>query len=322
MKASVERANRLGFQVGRTPLGYRKRKDRRLEVDPETSPIVLEVFERRASGVGWAPLTDYLSEATGRPWSRSGTRELIGNDLYKTGRITHGEFVSEHEAGAIVDEALWAAAQRSSAKDPRPSRTAGFYLLSGLARCGVCGHALNPNHAGTRKDGSERHRYVCRNRQCPTPRPQIEARLLERFVTLQSFVVGDELERREAAPDLTELQAAVDQAALRLEWVTTPEAVDALGPGFAATARQYREAHEGALAALGEARQASGVPARSLRLRNVWDGLAPEDRRAALALFWREVRLHRRDADGKRHVTLVARGPGHETELDLGEERT
>jgi site-specific DNA recombinase len=314
-RANVERANRLGYQIARMPLGYRKDEHGRIEVDPATAPLVREVFERRASGAGWNPLADYLTEVTGRRWPLNSVRELVRNDLYK-GVLRHGDLISEWSPGAVVDEALWAAAQRRTTHDPRASRSDGFYLLSGLARCGACGYALNPNRAGTRKDGSERLRYVCRNRQCPTPRPQIEARRLERYVEIQTKAVAHEFTTRAHAPDLSALEDAVTAAKRRLDWMTTPEAVDGLAEMYGAAVKQYREAHDAALAALGEARQQSGVAERSFDLGAVWDDLPPSDRREALRLFWKEIRVGRREG-GSQPVTLVARGPGGETELDL-----
>jgi hypothetical protein len=212
--SATERATLDGIPVGRTAFGYRQRTDRRIEIDPDTAPIVLELFERRAAGAGWNTLTDWLAEQTGKRQTISGVRELIRNKLYKTGLLTYGHVVSEWNAGAIVDEALWTTAQRSAKHDPRRSRSDGFYLLSGLARCGECGLALNPNRAGVRRDGTERLRYKCRNRACASPRPEIRAEIVERYVTLQTFASEHELATRATAPDRYEIYTATMQKRL------------------------------------------------------------------------------------------------------------
>jgi site-specific DNA recombinase len=303
--AAAERAILAGIPVGRTAFGYRKRTDRKIEIDPETAPIVRELFERRAAGGGWATLSDYLTEATGERWTISGIRELIRNELYKTGRLQHGTITSEWDAGAIVDPALWAAAQRRGEPTAKPTRSQGRYLLSGLIVCANCGYALNPQPGNGRS--RDTRRYKCRNRQC-TDRPSIKADLLEAFVLHETFKLNDELEKREPTTDLAELQAEVTTAQRRLDWVTTAEALDALGAEFAATVKRYRDALESAQAALGEARQMRSA----VRLRDVWEDLSPLDRRAALALFWKKVRV----AKGHQ-VTLVRRGAGHQAEVAL-----
>jgi hypothetical protein len=94
--------------------------------------------------------------------------------------------------------------------------------------------------------------------------------------------------------------------------VTTPEAVDALAERFAETVQRYRADLDEALRVLGEARQQVGYTDEALRLRDVWDDLSPLDRREALKLFWKEVRV-----GPGRHVSLVARGAGRETEVEL-----
>jgi DNA invertase Pin-like site-specific DNA recombinase len=312
--SATERAILAGIPVGRTALGYRKVSDtdRRIEVDPQAAPIVRECYEVRAAGGGWYKVVDLLVKHTGHRWTVSGARELIRNELYKTGRLKHGDLISEWDAGTIVDEALWAAAQRRGEPASKPSRSEGRYLLSGLTRCASCGKAMDPRPGNGAGDS---RRYKCRIRTC-SERASIKAATLERYVILQSFAIGDELEQRAQHPDLADLEAAVATAKQRLDWVTTAEAIDALGPGFAATAKKYRAAHEAAVLALGDAQHASGYGDEAMRLRELWDDLSPVDRREAMRLFWKEMRVSPK-IDGKQAITPVARGAGREAEIAL-----
>src|SRR5581483_1541383 len=94
-----ERSIRAGVPVADPPIGYRRGEDRRLEVDPETAPVVRELFERRARGAGWGELSQFLAEATGRPWTRQAVPHILSNRLYATGRLEYAGVVSEHSAG-------------------------------------------------------------------------------------------------------------------------------------------------------------------------------------------------------------------------------
>ena len=51
-----------GIAFGPMPIGYRKDADGRAEIDPETAPIVLELFERRLKDEGVSSLARFLTE--------------------------------------------------------------------------------------------------------------------------------------------------------------------------------------------------------------------------------------------------------------------
>lgn len=322
---STERATLLGIPVAPVPIGYRKREDRRLEVDPDMAPIVRELFERRAAGAGWTPLADFLSEATGRTWSRQGVVDVVHNRLFATGRLEYGDTVSEHEAGTVVDEALWQAAQRVGRAPRKPRDGAGRWLLSGLLRCDACGHSLVPWKSASRRRHRKTgewvqlprryRRYLCDNRRCPG-RTSVAADAIEKLAIIQTITVAHEFATRAAAPDLGALEDDVATAARRLEQVLAPDARDALGELWAADVKARREERDVALARLGEARTRAGVPELAFRLHEVLPDMTPAERRDAMALFWREIRIGAGD-NGSRSVTFVSRGPGGTAEVDI-----
>jgi DNA invertase Pin-like site-specific DNA recombinase len=329
--SAKERATRAGIPVGQVPIGYRQRDDRTIELDPTTAPIVREVFERRAAGAGWGDLADFLAERTGRVWTKQGASAIVRRRIYATGRLEYGGVVSDVEVGVIVDEPLWHAAQRAESQ-PQARNGEASWLLTGLARCATCGHALAPWRGSARRRRDPRRgrmdwvdvpnpprRYRCPNRACAT-RVSVDAPRLERLAVLQSFAAGDELVTRANAPDLGALEAAAATAEQRLAQVLAPEARDALGELWAADVKARRTERDDAMAALGAARRDAGVPAATLRLRETWDALSPLDRRAALALFWREVRVGPRDAQSRQSLTFVARGPRGEADVELPNE--
>ena len=320
------RATLAGIPVGPVPVGYRQRPDRRLELDPDTAPTVREVYERRAAGEGWTSLADLLGEATGRVWTRQGAASVVANPLYRTGRLEYGGVVSEWDAGTIVDAPLWHASQRASSR--RPSRSGGKWLLTGLLRCEGCGNIMTPWTGARRRRQDPRRgrngwvavknparRYRCTTRACSAP-ASVDAPRIERFVALQSFLVGDELVTRSEAPDLRDLEEALATAERRLAQVEAPEAQDACGDRYLTVVGERRRERDEAAAALGEARSEADAPALDFRLRDVWEGMSPSDRREALSLFWKAIRVARKTAAGQ-HVTLVARGPHAEAEVVL-----
>lgn len=308
--SAKERAILAGIPVGPTPFGYRLRPDRRLEVDPEQAPVVRELFERWARGDGGRTvLARLLNEATGRTWSRQAVPKLIKSRLYATGRMEYGELVSEWDAGAIVDEALWHAAQRAP-MPPRPARSPGTWLLTGLLRCAACGYNLAPSSTGP---GGKYRSYRCVNARC-TARAHVNADRIERYVAMRTAAVDHELATHSEAPDLGTLEDALVGAERRLAQVLAPEAQDALGDTWAATVKARRTERDTVAATLGEARQTESGSPLAFRLEDA--ELSRADLRATLALFWREIRVTRRTGRGTP-ITFVARGPHAEAEVEL-----
>ena len=128
---------RSGVPVSQAPVGYRRicdgsgevdRKDRRLELDTETAPVVEEMFKLRAQGVGRGQLHKLLVERTRHKWAREAVRVILANPIYKTGRLRYqlnkqdatSWIESEWAATPVVSEALWEAAQ----KEPLPQAAA------------------------------------------------------------------------------------------------------------------------------------------------------------------------------------------------------
>lgn len=312
-----ERAIRAGIPVGPTPLGYRQRANRVIEVDPSMAPVVREVYERKARGEGSYALSDFLREHTGHSWTPQGVRALIRRRIYATGRLQYGDVVSDHDAGALVDEPLWHAAQSAAARPRKPRDPQSRWLLTGLLKCAACRHNLTPVRSSA-KVGPYR-RYNCRNRAC-RERAGVSARLIEPWVIAMTFRAGDEMEAQSGAPDLGALEEAAATAERRLAQVLAPDARDALGELWAADVRARREERDLAAAVLFEARSRPGGAAGDFRLREVWDDLSPHDRREALQLFWREIRVGRKGPSG-RPITLVARGPHGEAEVELSNDK-
>ena len=312
-----ERAIVQGIPVGPTPIGYRQGADRRLEIDPETGPLVRELFERRAAGEGRNRLSRLVWERTGRHWSREGIAAVLRNRLYVSGRMTYGDVVSEWAAGGIIDEALFQAAQRQG-PDYRPPRGEGVeWLLSGLLKCENCGFNLSPSATNSgRKDKVKRRYYKCVNRRCDA-RSSVRAERLEPWVVLTSFRQGDVLEARREGSDLSHLEEALAVAERRYSQVLAPEARDALGDDWAADVKARRSERDEAAAALGGARAEEGGPLVDLRLRDIWDDLPFEDRKAALRLYWKAIHVGKRVPGEGTPLRFVARGPGYEAEVAL-----
>ena len=164
-----EAASRGFFLGPKAPFGYRRvkvadgAKERpTLEVDPDTAPIVREVFESSLRGNG---LKEICQELNGR-----GVHYLLTNEAYTGaavwGRTTKGERAAdpvrvERAWPALVSREMFEAVRRGMKERApvvqRPGRVGSKFLLSGLLRCGVCGRP----YAGQGTKSGQFAYYVC-----------------------------------------------------------------------------------------------------------------------------------------------------------------
>lgn len=292
--AAAEAAVRRGIPHGPVPFGYRQLPDRTIEPDPVTAPLVRAVFERRIRGDGWGAIGTWLSEQTGRSWSRRGVSHLIARDLYRTGRLSLGSVVSERNSGALVEEATWHAAQSPRAvRDGRTHQAKS--LLAGLIRCGSCGRVLSHWRPTPSQKGRAR-RYRCVGLDCKD-RVSVHGPAAEDMVVEEAFAVDLRLiARPQETVDLEPLEEALVKAERQYARMQEPEAMDALGDDWAVTARKFREARDEAAQALGEARAEAGIASAGgtvLRLGHIWDDLAPDQQREALRWTFESVRVQK-----------------------------
>jgi DNA invertase Pin-like site-specific DNA recombinase len=209
--ASMAAVAQAGFWIGRIPLGYhlerrpgehgqgKRRRSGRLVIDPETAPVVRELFELYAAGWSTVRLAKWLDARVKPPrafgWSPQTIRELLMNDVYigvrsfgRRARGKHvrlsqggpvpqdpekgeanleGAFVGRDDTLIIVDEPLFRRVQALLAAGRRRGQHPGFKLLplSGLGKCGSCGGPLYAsNHWSNGRGGDLGRRVFCGNR--------------------------------------------------------------------------------------------------------------------------------------------------------------
>lgn len=317
-KAGLERAKERAIAAGipvatRPAVGYRQRPDRRLEPDPETAPVIRELFERRAAGDGPTALGAFLESRGVRTsqgsagWSKPAVQSVIASRVY-LGELSYGKdrrYVNPEAHKPIIDLPTWEAAQHPNGRRLQAPRGSGNYLLTGLLRCRACGHVMQGT---TSSRGKRLYRCVRHHSGGTCPHPaSIYAEVIEPEAERAFWAITEDLsaEAHEERADLTELEAQVATAERRLTHAMSPEVQDAAGEGWAAMLRERRAERDRAAEALGHARAAQGsrdaMPSIET-LRRAWSGLAASDKRDLIATRFDAFALAR---DGKR-VTLAA----------------
>ena len=200
-----ENALKCKYNGGVVPLGYVIGKEDCLyHIDPETAPIVQEIFTRYADGEPAEKIAASLNERglrtrTGKPFVKNSFFQIFKNRRY-IGEYSYKDIVIPGGVPAIVDQALFDRVQERFTKNKithgRPAKEAINYLLTTKLSCGKCG-TLMGGESGTSHMGTTYHYYKCgkakRKGQAHCSLKAIRKEPLERFVvdTAVKLVLND-----------------------------------------------------------------------------------------------------------------------------------
>jgi DNA invertase Pin-like site-specific DNA recombinase len=208
----------------------------------------------------------------------------------------------------------------------------GAALLTGLVRCGFCGHAMQVTYKG------RRFQYVCQNGQSKYARPncqyltgpRIDDAVVEEFFRVLRPAEIDALARVSGrqAEHQRELLHHLGQEVARLDYAAklAERQYNCVDPENRLIAAALEKKWENALGELGQARarlaeaqagcpQPASIPAElreafadvGRRLPEVWPGLSAEARKQLLRTLVTGVNLRRDDA-GALQIRIVWRG--------------
>ncbi|TQO21094.1 DNA invertase Pin-like site-specific DNA recombinase [Rhodoglobus vestalii] len=181
--AYKQRATAGEWHFSHRPFGYKRDSGRVIQV-PEEAEVLHEVLNRyyveeepRYSIMSYLNAHGILTPK-GKRWGIIQVRDLLTNGHYAGISTYNGEEVGRGKWEPIVDEKTWRAWQTRAAKRKRKSTfTAAKYLLSGIARCGVCEGVI---YTKKRKDGGLS--YYCTTGGCVQRSLKAVDRLIEAAV--------------------------------------------------------------------------------------------------------------------------------------------
>ncbi len=180
----------------------------RLVPDPETAPLVVKIFEKYLAGHGLRSVATWLNEEVGAR-SSMGQRfdsvkvtRILQNPMY-LGLLLAGPRGGERRLVPSTHEPLISAEMFDRVQETfeqrkmmAPRQATGAFVLSGVARCGVCGGAICVQKAAKNSRQAGQYWYKCRNynyaRGCgpkgkaltSAPGPAMEQKVVEAIVAL------------------------------------------------------------------------------------------------------------------------------------------
>ncbi len=149
-------------------LGYIVDKDRRFQVDPQTAPIVREIFELYAEGKTVTEINAYLNAkqiktSQDNLFNKNSLHRLLRNKRYVGFYIYKGKATPNGMPRIIEDELFERVQQMIDRNKKAPARKRGEdeYLLTTKLFCGYCREMMT-GYGGTSKSGRVYHYYACK----------------------------------------------------------------------------------------------------------------------------------------------------------------
>ena len=149
-------------------LGYTINKDRSFQVDPETAPIVREIFELYAGGKTVTEINAYLNArqvrtSIGKEFNKNSLHRLLRNRRY-VGLYLYKGKATPNGMPRIIDDELFERVQRMvdrNRKAPARKRGKDEYMLTTKLICGYCREMMT-GYGGTSKSGRKYYYYACK----------------------------------------------------------------------------------------------------------------------------------------------------------------
>lgn len=310
------RAVRRGVHISaRVPFGYRKGDDGRLTPDPETAPIVLDVFRMRGDdGRSWREIAAFLNERAPRDtggWPIQTVASIVSNSTY-LGVARSGDRINPEAHEPLVDRPLF---DRAQVGEPKPLIFKGGSLLAPILRCAGCSYLMSLKRDGRRAQPYYRCRRNHAAGDCTAPaiidQPRIDdyvsGRFLDRMATIR-------LSDSDLTVDVERAAATLEQAEAELVAYRDANLVSVLGPavyreGLEQRARIVDDARE----QLAGVRRTSGGARGYATVAEEWPNLMLAERRELLAAAIDAVfvkRGHLRDSPMEERVRILWAGSG------------
>lgn len=241
----------LGKPHGRVPFGYLREYDQKTKAflrqipHPEESKVIIEGADRVLKGESsYAVAKNFQDRGMplvgGKRWAPHRLTRLLKNPTYAGKRVYQGKIVGDAVWAPLIPFEKWEALQGVllAPERLRHHGTEPVWLLTGIARCGVCGASV------TRGNNRSSQTYVCREAHCV-------ARVMH---AVDALVVATLKARLTSKDALEAIHAGADSEVA--DTATRISEMEARLESF------YQQAADGSLSAQGLARVESGLLAK------------------------------------------------------------
>lgn len=185
------RAECAGYLGGTIPLGYKLSPDKTFVIDPDTAPVVKQIYTQYSSGKAIREIMDELNGAgyktsTGRPFTYDSLRRVLTNAKY-IGKYEQMGIILDDAIPRIIDDVTFKKVQKRIERNkqaPASAKANTPFYLTGKLFCGKCGNSMIGD-SGTSKTGATHYYYTCieKKRRHGCKKKSVRKDTIEKLVT-------------------------------------------------------------------------------------------------------------------------------------------
>lgn len=177
---------------GNIALGFKTAKDKKIEIDPDTAPIVQMIFEMYADGKTVTEIVNHLNSlgyktSRGASFNKNSLHTILKNKRY-IGIYTYKGKETPGGIPRIISDELFnqvADIMAKNRKAPARSKAKVEYLLTTKLYCGYCKEMMT-GFSATGKQGKIYNYYICNGRKAKTcDKKMVKKDYIEKLVVSQ-----------------------------------------------------------------------------------------------------------------------------------------
>lgn len=169
IRGHTENALKCKYNGGTVTFGYMIDSDKNYQINPETAPVVLEIFKMYDSGTSMQKICDYLNEkgvksVRGKDIDLNFIRGILRNPRYK-GEYVYRDIVIPGGIPQIISQELFDSVQYRMERNKKATARVmddDAYIFTTKLFCGTC-KAYMVGESGTSCTGNKYHYYRCVN---------------------------------------------------------------------------------------------------------------------------------------------------------------
>ena len=179
-RKAMEEAIKQGKYPAKTPFGYIKNEDKKLEINPMEAEIVKDIFELYSQGNNASKVASIMKKdnrylRNGEKWNESKITRIINNPIYK-GDMLWGIYKREkknqilipNHSPAIITKDLWDKCQRELDKNSHGNYGENIHIFNRIIRCPECHELMNSFFTIKYQNKKKKYNYYvrCLNKRC------------------------------------------------------------------------------------------------------------------------------------------------------------